>query len=106
MVLKDERARASGEKHQLAARRCQVGPVWFPDVAPKHRPFNENHQISWWEECAAYRGMQEEGGGSLDAEGREQRKSEYFIYILSNWIVDEHPLKTTPGDAKEALRKP
>lgn len=27
MVLKDERARASGEKHRLAARRCQVGPV-------------------------------------------------------------------------------
>lgn len=27
MVLKDERARASGERHQLAARCCQVGSV-------------------------------------------------------------------------------
>lgn len=63
MVLKDVCARASGERHRMAARRCQVGSVWFPNVARKHKPFSEilwRYQTPWCEDHAAYRGMQGE----------------------------------------------
>lgn len=89
---------ASDGGEQLSSRIL----VW---AIPRCHPRARTHlpeSLCWYQKHAATKRQFTAYWRMQKPTERGREMTEYFIHILSNWILDQRSLKMTPGDAEEA----